>query len=297
MIKRILDFLSNRIKPEVSINIDELKLLNGTILTKMIDTGKTNIHDIEFKVFSQFGDDGIIQFLIKKIPNIPTTFIEFGVENYQESNTRFLLENNNWSGLIIDGSQGNINFIKKKPEYWKYDITAIASFITRDNINSLIESRFKHEDVGILHIDIDGMDYWIWECININPVLVIMEYNSVFGEKRAITVPYRADFVRVKAHYSTLYAGASLAALAILGKKKGYKLIGCNSAGNNAYFVRDDFSNIFPQKTVEEAFVSSKFRESRDENGNLTYLRGRQRIQILKGLEVFNVETNLIEKI
>jgi hypothetical protein len=58
----------------------------------------------EFRVFSQWGEDGIIQYLISRIKISHKIFVEFGVENYAESNTRFLLINNNWSGLIIDGS-------------------------------------------------------------------------------------------------------------------------------------------------------------------------------------------------
>src|ERR1700744_5508213 len=61
----------------------------------------SSINEVEFQVFSQFGDDGIIQWLISKIDIPNKTFIEFGVENYIESNTRFLLINNKWKGLVI----------------------------------------------------------------------------------------------------------------------------------------------------------------------------------------------------
>jgi hypothetical protein len=275
--------------------MDELKLMNGAILSKMINLEEKNIQNIEFKVFSQFGDDGIIQYLIKKIADIPTNFIEFGVENYEESNTRFLLENNNWSGLVIDGDETNIKFIRNKANFWRYDLTAITSFVTSENINQLINTHFNTKDIGLLHIDIDGMDYWIWESIQFNPVIVIIEYNSVFGAERAITVPYQADFIRKNAHYSNLYAGASLAALYFLAQKKGYEFIGCNNAGNNAYFVRKDFTENLTIKNLAEGFVCSKFRESRSETGELTYLQGDERLKIIKKLPIFNVITNTIE--
>ena len=104
----------------------------------MLNNQKENIaslDEVEFQVFSQRGEDGVIQYIINKIEIPNKVFVEFGVETYTESNTRFLLMNNNWSGLIIDGSKKNINFIKRDFIYWKYDITALESFITKDNIN------------------------------------------------------------------------------------------------------------------------------------------------------------------
>ena len=79
------------------------------------------------------------------------------------------------------------------------------SFITAENINTIIEEEGFNGQIGILHIDIDGMDYWIWKALKVvEPQIVIIEYNSVFGNERAITVPYNADFQRSKYHYSFL---------------------------------------------------------------------------------------------
>ena len=90
--------------------IDTVKLLLSKILIQnnlLIDP-TDNIQKAEFKVYSQWGDDGIIQYIINKIEFKTKTFIELGVQNYTESNTRFLLMNNNWSGLVIDGSKEDI---------------------------------------------------------------------------------------------------------------------------------------------------------------------------------------------
>ena len=118
--KKIKSFFIQIIKKFMNINrktdlID--KVLLGKTLSKLNNQKSPNkIEDIEFKIFSQFGDDGIIQYLINKldIDRKYHNFIEFGVENYEESNTKFLLLNNNWSGLILDSSSENINYIKKK---------------------------------------------------------------------------------------------------------------------------------------------------------------------------------------
>lgn len=252
----------------------------------------------EFKVSSQFGEDGIIQYIINKIPIENKTFVEFGVEDYTESNTRFLLRNNNWSGLVIDGSEENIQYIKQDEIYWRYDLTAVASFITKDNINLIITNAGIQGDVGLLSVDIDGNDYWVWEAINaINPRIVICEYNGIFGCDKSITIPYNELFNRTKEHYSNLYWGASLPALCDLAKKKGYDFIGSNSVGNNAFFVRKDISSPFKKLSAKEGYTLSKIRESRDQEGRLTYLSGKDRLEAIVECEVYDIELSKILKI
>ena len=142
--------------------IEEAKILSARIIINQL-TDKmplTSIHDAEFKVFSQFGDDGIIQYLIKEtgIREEEKKFIEFGVHDYQESNTRFLLMNDNWRGFIMDGSYENIKSIHNSSWYWQYDLTAVCAFITVENINTLLSKYSFDGEVGILSIDIDGND-------------------------------------------------------------------------------------------------------------------------------------------
>ena len=155
------------------------------------------------------------------------------------------------------------------------------------------------KEVGILHIDLDGNDYWIWKEINtISPIVVVLEYNSVFGIDRAITIPYDKNFDRNNAHTSNLYYGASLRALYQLSINKGYSFIGSNSAGNNAYFVRNDkLTKSLPKTSLESGYVLSKFRESRDFEGQLNYLSGPDRLSAIKGLPVYNINTDQIEKL
>jgi hypothetical protein len=277
-----------------------LKLQLGNIQVSQMNTKGTvsSLNDVEFKVNSQFGDDGIIQYLINNIDIPVKCFIEFGVQDYSESNTRFLLINNYWKGLIIDGDIKDMEALKKKELYWRYDLTAIGLFINRNNINRIFKDNGFEGEIGILSIDIDGNDYWIWEAIDsVNPVIVIIEYNSVFGKNHAITIPYDENFYRTKAHYSNLYWGASLKALVYLANKKGFYFIGCNSAGNNAYFVRSDKLGGLRKLNVEEGFVNSKFRESRDHNGNLTFISGDSRIRQIEDCEVYDVEKNRVIRI
>lgn len=204
---------------------DSHKILSGNILAKLNKANQEQIiHNVqlaEFKVFSQWGDDGIIQFLVDYLDIENKTFIEFGVQNYTEANTRFLLINNNWTGLIMDGSEENMNYVKHDDIYWQYQLTAIPVFITTENINNLIIENGFEGEIGLLHIDIDGNDYWVWkEITSISPIIVIVEYNSIFGVDNTWTTPYRPDFQRTEAHHSNLYFGASLAALCDLADEK-----------------------------------------------------------------------------
>lgn len=274
-------------------------LVARVAINQIISRGQLdNIQEAEFQIYSQFGDDGIIQYLISQLDIPEKTFIEFGVENYAEANTHFLLINNNWKGLVIDGDKENVNFIRQDTIYWKYDLIAVEAFVDQKNINKIfLENKYSGE-IGILSIDVDGNDYWIWDAINVvSPVIVIVEYNSVFGNKHAITIPYDPQFIRTKAHYSNLYWGCSLKALCLVAEKKGYYFIGSNSNGNNAYFLRRDKIGIIKPQTIEKGYVKSKYRESRDKNGNLTYISGEDRLRVIEDMIVYDVTNDCLLKI
>jgi hypothetical protein len=253
------------------------------------------LSEVEFQVFSQFGDDGIIQYLVNKLDIPNKTFIEFGVENYTESNTRFLLFNNNWTGYVIDGSASNVEYIRNDLLNWTSEIYAESAFITAENINELLAKPSFDPEVGILSIDIDGNDYWVWKQIDqVRPVIVIIEYNSLFGKNTTWTVPYDPSFVREEKHPSLLYFGASLKALTILSEEKGYSFIGSNGKGNNAYFIRNDKVGNLKVKTAEEGYVVSKFREA---VLNGVRVAGKDRLKLIEGLDVLDTRTGNIVQI
>lgn len=283
-IKKLKYYLS--ILSSIDNRLDKIQQSLGRIESAQQPEYNKELHDYEFRVYSQWGEDGIIQHLIKTIPNLEKTFIEFGVQNYVESNTRFLLVNNNWAGLIIDGSQKNIDYVKSDAIYWQHNLKAECAFITRENINTIIKNSGLNGDIGLLSIDIDGNDYWVWEAIDVvTPAIVVIEYNARFGDQLAVSIPYEPNFIRSSAHHSNIYYGTSLSALFKLGAKKGYALVGCNSAGNNAFFLRNDLiTDKIKVKTVAEAFVSNKFRESRGKNGEMSFISSEEERAILESL-------------
>jgi hypothetical protein len=249
-----------------------------------------DLADAEFKGFSQWGEDGMIDWLVECLPGIPETFVEFGVENYLEANTRMLLYLRNWRGLVIDGSEAHIAAIRRQKISWQFDLTAERAFIIWENINGLIEDAGVGEELGLLSVDIDGNVYWVWQAMDVVRLwIVICEYEAVLGDLHALSIPYRTQFNRAEAHYSHLYCGASIRALEHLGREKGYRVVGTNRAGNNVFLVRADKSDLVLGRLGRVGLHGSRFRESRDRSGALSYLRGAERTELLKELPYVDV--------
>lgn len=286
-------------QPQASLG-DDLRLLvaRGLVWQLQQRSPLPGIQSAEFKVFSQFGDDGIIQYLIHVVPGLADTFVEFGVQDYSESNTRFLLANDNWRGLILDAGEAEIASVQARDDYWRYDLTSVHAFIDRDNIDRLIGDAGFRGEIGLMSVDIDGNDYWVWERIEVvKPTIVIAEYNSLFGSTRAVTIPYDPAFDRTRAHSSNLYWGASLPALCRLADRKGYAFVGSNRAGNNAYFVQRDRLGPLRPLSADEGYQECRYRESRDPEGRLTYLSGSARLEAIEDMQVHDLESDTLVRL
>jgi hypothetical protein len=300
MIKKTKKFLTSLIKKIFSEEIDKKIILEAKRIS-LINKKKKIIKDfseIEFKVYSQWGEDGIIDWIVDKLPKISKNFLEIGTQDYKESNTRFLLINRNWNGYLIEADKDAINNIKSQRIYWRYNLTAINEFITKDNINDVIKKNNIPKKLGLLSLDIDGVDYWILKKLSsLDPSIIICEYNSLFGQKKMVTVPYKKNFIRSIEHYSNLYYGASINAFIDLMKKKNYCLLGTNSAGNNAFFIK---KNLWPKVNkliINKKIFNSKFRESRDRKGNLTFFNKKKSLMSIKDKFMIDLKTNDKKKI
>lgn len=199
----------------------------------------------EKKIYSQNGEDGIIAFLLDCVGRGQKYYVEFGAEDGQECNTRYLREHAGFTGLLMDG--GNENRA----------IGLYREMVTRENINDLFEKYGVPTEFELLSIDVDGNDLWLWDALSpiYRPRIVIIEYNGVFPPPLAVTVPYALD----RGWDGTCFMGASLAAIAQVAAVKGYTLVGCNSSGVNAFFIRNDYRKNFLKSfnlpTLEEAFI------------------------------------------
>jgi hypothetical protein len=294
IIKKVFQHLQNN-KDLETILINQGKILS----TLNSQKNATKLSDYEWKIFSQWGEDGIIDFLVSEVSIVNKTFIEFGVENFSESNCRYLLMKSDWNGFVIDSSQKNIKKLKNSYYFWKYDLQTFVAFIDINNINELLIKSGFERDLGILSIDIDGNDYHILNKIDcFDPRIIICEFNPLFGNDRKITVPYDPKFYRTKKHYSNLYWGASINALRSLLTKQDYTLVGTGMQGGNAYFIKNSLMTDHLRILAKNPFCFNfNWRESRDINGNLNFLRAELRYKEIKGMNVLNVETGNLEKL
>ncbi len=215
-----------------------------------------------WQVCSQNEEDGIIAEIFRRIGTVGRDFVEFGCGDGTENNTRLLLDQG-WRGLWIEGSKSNVETAVRllgKP-IAEGRLTIINEFITRENINRLITDGgyAVGKEVDLLVVDIDGNDAHVWQAINvIIPRVVCIEYNAHFGPTTPWTIEYDPDFQDI--YDGRHLYGASLKLLENLGRKKKYRLVGCNLIGVNAFFVRDDLvDDYFVKGTAEEFFHPPRF--------------------------------------
>jgi hypothetical protein len=195
----------------------------------------------EVSVYSQSGEDGILLEIFLQIGVTNRCCVEFGIGDGTECNTANLLLNFGWTGLLMDSEDSKIaaaqQFYRQQLGSRASNATLAQHRLTAGNINSVLIEHNVSGPIELLSIDIDSNDYWVWRAINvIQPRVVVIEYNAALGAEKALTMKYTPEF----RNQSWVNFGASLAALTKLGREKGYVLVGCESRGVNAFFVRAD---------------------------------------------------------
>lgn len=206
---------------------------------------KTNerqgLETCEYSLYSQNGEDGIIRYLFSEIGASSRMFLEFGFGVTENNGLRLVLEEG-WSGVFVDGSGASVRaFNKAIKKKGIANVKAIQQFLDLENLRPTILESGLPEQIDMLSIDVDGNDYWFWKEITcLKPLVVVIEYNASLGPELSLTVPYDPLFDRKGKHRSGFYHGASLTALVRLAHKKAYALVGCDSKGVNAFFVRRD---------------------------------------------------------
>ncbi len=221
--------------------------------------------DTGFRVFSQFEEDGKLLFIFSVIGMTKKVFVEIGSDDGINSNSANLYFNFGWHGLFIDinprSVKRGIKFYNKYPHPLHYKPKFVCSKVTRENINGLIENAGFKGEIGLLSIDIDGYDYWIWDAIEvIEPQVVIIETHNEFGLNN-IVVPYDPNYVYPGKHPQ--YHGASPIAMTKLANRKGYRLVGASELGVNFIFVKNGLGdNLIPEVTVESVLQHRSVAES-----------------------------------
>lgn len=193
-----------------------------------------------FRLLSQNQEDGILWSLFQQIGTTTKTFVELG-SGATGGNAAMLAGEFGWTGLLVEGDQGKVEYAGRRfPR-----ATAVCAWITPETVNDLLTQHGYTGEVDLLSVDVDGVDYWVWQAITVcSARLVMLEYNSMFGPDRAVTVPYDPKFNRRDHRFC--YYGASLAAMTQLSATKGYRLVAVEPTGVNAFFLRNDVAPEIP---------------------------------------------------
>jgi hypothetical protein len=212
----------------------------------------------EHQVFSQSGEDGVIREIFRRIGTTNRYFVEFGVENGLENNTHFLLQQG-WRGSWIEGSEPMSRQIREAFHSYldQGTLSLLNSFVTAENISQLFSRLKVPLEFDLLSIDIDGNDYWIWKALDQwKPRVITVEYNGRFPPDYEWVMPYNASHCwDGNSHF-----GASLKSLELIGRAKGYKLVYCNFAGSNSFFIRADVAHSYFQNQNTAEYHFQPFR-------------------------------------
>lgn len=226
---------------------------NGVLLSLNIECIKPFVLN-EKKIYSQNGEDGIIESLLRKVGIKNKFFVEFGVYDGNECNSKYFKDYHGFNGVCWDAE---FNLPEKGIN---------KEFVTAENINILFEKYNIPFEFDFLSIDIDFNDLWVWKSLDdrYKPNIVVIEYNCSFPPPASITVPYDAyaDW-----DHETNYMGASLSALNKLGREKGYTLVYCDNKGVNSFFVRDDLFEKLSINHIEDKYIYKKGKFGSGLNG------------------------------
>lgn len=224
------------------------------------------VSETGFRVFSQFDEDGILLFLLAATGRGPAHFVDIGAgDGVAASNCANLALNLGFHGLMLEANEAKVrragDFYARHQDTSLFPPHCRCAAVTRDNVNRLIGDAGMSGEIDVLSIDIDGNDYWVWEAIDcVHPRIVVVEVHVEFG-MRSIVVPYDENFAWHPGK-NPHYLGASAAAMTKLAVRRGYRLVGANRYGFNAFFLRNDLGqNIIPELAVDELLSHPRNRE------------------------------------
>lgn len=222
------------------------------------------LSDVEFRAFSQNGEDGILLYVFALLGMGDRRCVEICSGDGIQCNTANLLINHGWHGLLIDGDESLVQqgraFYTRHPDTFIHPPRFVCDWITRDNVNEILEKNQFTGLIDLLSLDLDGVDYWIWEAIEaVRPRVVIAEVQCLWGADRAVTVPYAPDFRAQFVDGLGIYCGASLPAFVKLARRKGYRLVGVQRLGFNAVFVANGLGEEWLPEVPIEGCVDLPF--------------------------------------
>jgi hypothetical protein len=201
------------------------------------DLASSDSPPLPFGLHSQHAEDGILMGLFEQIGAPRRKFVEIGIQDGLECQAAFWAFAFGWGGLLVDGDPKAVREAKRN--YREYLQVAIRqAFVTREAVNDILKEGGADPEPDLFSLDIDGNEYWVWDAMEaIRPRVAVLEYNRFLGPDKALTIPYDPSFVH-RSRHPRGYVGASLAALAKLGVRKGMALVAAEAG--NAIFVRQE---------------------------------------------------------
>jgi hypothetical protein len=204
--------------------------------------GLKELESSERIVFSQFGEDGVIEKIFEVIPAGPKFAVEFGAhDGVTNSNMRNLVLNHGWRSFQIEGNSQRAAELAEN--YKDYPGTkTMDAWVWPGNIELLFEAGGVPKDLDFLVIDIDSNDYYVWRAIHdYHPKVVMIETNMFFPPPELMVINYHP----MNYWDLTYYIGASMQSMVNLGKKKGYELLYQMKGGPNVFFVAAEYLPLF----------------------------------------------------
>lgn len=197
----------------------------------------------EFSGFSQNGEDGILDVLRKKLLRSNRYFIEIGAADGIENNTAWLLVAEKYNGLLIEGSLNLVERARRTVVGYSIGAECHNMFVTKASVLD-INGMAIHHDPDVFSLDIDGNDYHIAQAIldgGFRPKIFVVEYNSVYGPERSMTIEYQPKFVFTKVHPTHLYYGVSISGWRKFFDNYGYRFVTVDQNGVNGFFVAPEY--------------------------------------------------------
>jgi hypothetical protein len=247
-----------------------IALAKGAAMMQARNINLTKPDTWEFSGFSQNGEDGILDVLRRQLIKANRYFIEIGASDGMENNSSWLVVAEKLNGIMIDGNPMLVERAHRMISIFSLGAECKNMFVTKESIKELKQMAF-HSDPDIFSLDIDGNDYYIAKALIENgfrPKIFVVEYNSVYGPDRSVTIEYKEDFDFTSAHPSELYYGVSIAGWRKFFENHNYRFVTVDRNGVNAFFVDPDcFDADFLDKIkglefAENQYQFTKFRKS-----------------------------------
>ena len=132
-------------------------------------------------IYSQNGEDGILEEIIKRINLKEIEVCEFGAwDGKHYSNTFNLVENYSAKAVYIEQDNSRFNDLIETSKKFKNILPINSSINLNENLfDKVVSNTFLKKNVDRLSIDIDSNDLEIWDSIkNYEPKVVIIEICS-----------------------------------------------------------------------------------------------------------------------